>query len=184
MTRRKMELNVPLTMAPFHSISCHLFVTVWFHHSISPPWFLIRQAEDAAFKKRGKNPTKPNQQDKQKVTTEIKHWIRITLWISCACSGLEKRSILQLPKFHLLGSSTVLCTTGKCHCKMALLKVIFFSRCNHFLFSWMMMAREATDIFLCWLWDLGWCLNRYLKQTNRNNAVQVSGFFPASSRRC
>lgn len=64
MTRRKMELNVPLTMAPFHSISCHLFVTVWFHHSISPPWFLIRQAEDAAFKKRGKKPhkTKPTRQ--------------------------------------------------------------------------------------------------------------------------
>lgn len=113
--------------------------------------------------------------------TEIEHWIRIAWWISCVCSGLEKRPILQLPKFHLLGSSTVFCTTGKCHGKMALFKIIFPSRCSHFPFSWMMMAQEGTAIFPGCLWDLlcVWTEHKADKQEQYSTSLKI---FPASQK--
>lgn len=138
----------------------------------------MRQAEDAAFKKVRKKKRK-----ERKVITEIEHWIRIALWICFACSGLAKRSFLQLLILHLLGSSIVLYATGKCHYKMAVFWIIFFVRCNYFPFSRRMVtAGETTKIFPCELWDLVWCLNRYVKLRNRNNMVQVSRFIVGFGR--
>lgn len=147
-----------------------------------PPWFPIRQAEDAAFnKERKKKKTKPT----RKAESDDLNWtLNQNYTINFLCVfWLRKKAVLQFSVFHLPGSSTVLCSTGKCHYKMPPFKIIFFTRCNHFPVSWMMMAWEATDIFHCWLWDLVWCLNRYIKQTNRNNTVQVSGFI-LFLRRC
>lgn len=121
MTRRKMELNSPwpwhfsiafLASFPQH-LCCDSLVS---SQHLSLPMVPGETSWGCFLKGKGRNPTNPNE------TSRNEHWIRIPLWISCACSGLEKTSILQLPKFLLLGSSTVLYTTGKCHCKWHCLK--------------------------------------------------------------
>lgn len=113
-----------------------------------PPWLLIREAEDAAFKKgkrKKSQKTKPtSRKGWLKLNTESELHFEFLVHVLAYKKGLSYSS----PKFHLLESSTVLCTTGKCHCKIALFKIIFSSRCSHSPFSWVMMHKRAQQFFL------------------------------------
>lgn len=76
----------------------------------------------------------------------------------------------------------VLCTTGKCHYKTALYKIIFFTGCNHYPFSWMMVAREATDIFPCWLWDFGVVFEQVRKADKQEQYSTSFKIYPVSQK--
>lgn len=94
---------------PFLPTSLRIFVmTVWFHHSILPCGSQWGELRMLLLKRKHKK-------KRQKVITEINHWTKIAVWISFACAGLAKRSLLQLLRLHLLWCSTVPCPAGKCH---------------------------------------------------------------------